>query len=225
MLGRPRARRTRLAAVLLFTLLIWFIYVLIPAGQNVNSDKCVLTRRELKTLTKLAEKTEDLLKTLNLKHFMCYNTLWGALKSKEPLPWSNNIELCLFNEEVSKIEEAYFIRLFKQRGVTLWYESGVGVYHGTIEGEIGNEIQLILFELDKITYKYRRVGWKHRILPPESCESLHCFPPNLVDKPLPQVSFLGQKWDIPRDEIEIQKYLFPQTWWMDIKPEKCKANE
>lgn len=189
------------------------------------SEDCTLSAKDVTKMEKLAAKIKEALQILNIAHFLCYNSLWGALKSNGPLPWSKTLELCLFNEEVSKVEEGYLIRTFKRYGVTLSYQSGVGVYLAHFEGDESSLSELILFEKDSITAKYRRIGWKNRILPPESCDSLHCFPPSLVSPPMPMLKFLGQSFSVPKEEIEIQKYLFPYSWWKDIRPEKCQAGD
>lgn len=84
--------------------------------------------------------------------------------------------------------------------------------------------RLFVFEHDEYTGKYRRIGFKHRIIPPNECSRIHCFPDHLVESPLPRVQFISQDtFAIPHEREEILKYLFPLSWWtLDVVPEKCK---
>lgn len=69
----------------------------------------------------------------------------------------------------------------------------------------------------------RRVGWTRRVLPPD-CElspSLQCFPPQLVIAPLPAKRFGEHFVPVPREGIELQKYHYPNDWWLEIKPTDC----
>lgn len=46
----------------------------------------------------------------------------------------------------------------------------------------------------------RRIGWKRRLLPPDCAmvPSLHCFPPSLVETPLPLKKFGDYMLPVPR---------------------------
>lgn len=78
------------------------------------------------------------------------------------------------------------------------------------------------------TQMMRRVGWTRRVLPPD-CElspSLQCFPPQLVISPLPAKQFGKHLINVPREGIELQKYHYPNDWWIEIKPTDCiEANQ
>lgn len=71
---------------------------------------------------------------------------------------------------------------------------------------------------------YKRIGWRHRILPPH-CDwtsSLHCFPTHLVDDvPLPKRKLGKYMYSVPRGGADLQKYHYPENWWLEVKIKNC----
>ncbi|KAJ7354837.1 hypothetical protein OS493_029843 [Desmophyllum pertusum] len=49
------------------------------------------------------------------------------------------------------------------------------------------------------------------------------FPARFVEQPLPQTRFGSFKMPVPREGIEIQRYLYPDDWWKEVKPVTCNA--
>ena len=70
---------------------------------------------------------------------------------------------------------------------------------------------------------YRRDGWMHRSVPAD-CNGdppdpqLHCFPARLVAAPLERRPFGAHQLPVPWLGFEIQKYLFPNSWFRDYTP-------
>lgn len=178
-------------------------------------------------LRRLMADTDDILDNLKLTHVLCYGTLWGWLKMERLLPWEDNVEFCVVNDELTGHEEAFLIRVFRRAGLSLAYDSRNGVYEVTsigAESSCGGPVRLVVFERDSSTGEtMRRIGWTRRVLPPD-CQlspSLHCFPSRLIERPLPSIVMDGRRFDVPREDVEIQKYLYPDTWWEDVKPAEC----
>ena len=165
--------------------------------------------------------------TLHLaSHFLCFDSLWAAHTSNKPFRWKTTNEICIKNEEISKLEEATIIRVFKREGVILSYSSSSGEYDVRLYSSGQTRLKLFLFEKDQENDQLRRVGWKHRLLPPDSCSITQCFPSHLVDAPLPTTKFSGVRIPIPREEIEIQKYHYPNDWWKsDRSPLECRSHD
>lgn len=190
--------------------------------NSKETISCFASADTLKKIDELAVLIKDPLKALNLSFFLCYTTLWGALKINGPLPWQDSLDLCILNKEISAVDEGYLARSFKRYGLSIAYNSAGGVYTVTKIGETAPYVTLTVFEEDLVTRQFRRVGWIHRMLPPNSCDELQCFPPDLILKPLPLTMFNNHMMPIPRDGIEIQKYLFPYSWWKEVAPPNCK---
>ncbi|XP_035219499.1 uncharacterized protein LOC118192611 [Stegodyphus dumicola] len=211
-----------------FICLIFFLAVLCVAhyifwsADEDDIPECFLPEDDLRKVEKLLIAIHDPLKALNLTYFLCYNSLWGALKMKGPLPWQNALELCVLNKQISAIDEGFLARSFRHSGLSITYNSAGGFYTVFKFGETVPSATLTVFEEDPITRQMRRIGWIHRMLPPNSCEELNCFPPELIAHPLPTVTFGQLEVPAPRDGIEIQKYLFPYSWWKEITPSNCR---
>ena len=52
----------------------------------------------------------------------------------------------------------------------------------------------------------------------------HSFPASLAAKPLPTLEFAGLNISAPHGGVELQKYLYPTSWWREVKPDEsaCK---
>jgi len=65
-----------------------------------------------------------------------------------------------------------------------------------------------------------RVGWEKRIFP-HLYVGYQNFPFQLIEEKLPEHKFNGIMFNIPHQEYELQKYLYPENWWKEIKPRGC----
>ncbi|PRD29352.1 UNVERIFIED_CONTAM: hypothetical protein NCL1_29644 [Trichonephila clavipes] len=208
--------------LILASVIAFFIIMLILWNSNQELPDCYMSSESLKKLEELLEVTQKPLQDLKLTYFLCYNSLWGALKVKGPLPWQNSIELCVLNKEVAAVDEGFLIRSFKRHNLNIVYNSAGGYYRISKFNELFPTATLTVFEEDAITNQLRRVGFIHRMLPPNACEELNCFPPELIATPIPTVKFGEITVPAPRDGIEIQKYLFPYSWWKEVTPLNCR---
>ena len=220
-------RKTRF--VLFTALIVLILYLIIHSIFDINSSKfssneqiiCEITpEMRIKISETLTTVVNEILETLDMTYFLCYDSLWGALGVNGPLKWHQRVDICLLNEEVERFEEAFLIRVFRRKGLSLSYQTSDGIYLVRPEGDSKPTLRLYLFE--QSNGNYRRVGWKNRLVPPDSCELVHCFPTRLISKPLPTEKFMSMRLPVPREGIELQKYLFPDNWWLDSQPEECK---
>lgn len=207
--------------------LIVFLIIKYHDGNNeakILDSNCQVSAEVRDNLNNLMIETHKLLDKLKLTHFICYGTLWGILKIDGLLPWEDNIEFCALNEELSEFEEASLIRVFLKNNLVLHYDSQDGVYNVyRPEQRSKGLLRIVVFEKDIDLDMMKRVGWSRRLLP-QDCDispSLQCFPPRLIEPPFPFTNVHGVEYNIPREQIEIQKYLYPDTWWKDIKPSEC----
>ena len=47
------------------------------------------------------------------------------------------------------------------------------------------------------------------------------IPARLVQKPLPVAMFHGFTMPVPHQGAEVQKYVFPDDWWQEVRPPGC----
>ncbi|BET00759.1 Hypothetical protein NTJ_13575 [Nesidiocoris tenuis] len=214
--------RTVLALTVVFIVLLTYI-VIHRYGNKPFTQTCNHSVKFHEGLHNLAERANSVLNLVGLTHFLCYGSLWGQLRLSRSLPWEDDVELCLFNEELVTKDEVYLARAFRNKNMNLDYDSTEGIYLVTDPSLPGAKVELIVFEKDPMINMLRRVGWKRRVLPPdcESLPSLNCFPPRLALPPLPQREFGGFVVPVPREGIEIQKYHYPTNWWKEILPKNC----
>ena len=163
----------------------------------------------------LAIKIDQLLERTKISHVLCYGSLWGALRREDILPWDDDIDFCIWNEDLAKLDEAYLYRLFLKEGMSLTYNSIFGeytVYYKTARAE------LVVFDLSDDYIWLEGVGLRNRM---KSSEAKERFPSRLIAPPVPKRKFHGYDMPVPRGEIEIQKFFYPEDWWLEVKPEGC----
>ncbi|XP_059471955.1 uncharacterized protein LOC132194596 [Neocloeon triangulifer] len=227
---------------ILFTLIIFVLIlttwlIISHSGpDHYIAQNCQNSEEFQDALHKLAKDTHDLLTGLGLTHALCYGALWGQIRMSRTLPWENDVEFCVLNEELMQKDEASIFSTFRRKQLQLSYDSVDGIYTVTnVAVEPTSDlaravVKLIVFEEDSKTARVpgskgmlRRVGWKRRVMPPD-CEGiaiLECFPPNLVTPPLPERNFGGFFMPVPREGVEIQKYHYIDNWWKEVIPKNC----
>ena len=228
-LGKKVFRLKRLLFLLIFiglmiSIMHWIVNTL--SSEDNVSPMCETTPEIKVKMVDLLSRITNILESMNISYFLCYNSLWGALKVNGPLKWDSNLDICLLNEQISNYEEAFLIKSFKRQKMHLSYQASDGIYLVNLQsdGEMPSA-KLYLFEEDVSVNKYRRVGWKNRLIPLNSCELVHCFPASLIATPLPKEKFMNFDVPIPRESVEIQKYLFPNNWWEEIGPKNCRQDD
>lgn len=185
--------------------------------------KCPTPKDILLDLEKLILTTNHVLNNLNLTHFICYGTLWSALRREELMPWDYNGEFCLLNKEVTKLPSKSIQKAFSAFGLHVTYLSRCGYYRIILPNK-PVIVKLVLFS--EISDKYGVLKMK------VECQSWlgdtktsHTFPKLLIDPPLPLVSLNGIALPAPHEGVEIQKYLYPDNWWFEVRPDECEGKD
>jgi hypothetical protein len=65
-----------------------------------------------------------------------------------------------------------------------------------------------------------RVGWEKRIFP-HLYIGYQEFPYQLVEGELKNIEFNKKMIPVPHQDFEIQKYLYAENWWKEVKPKGC----
>ena len=219
-------RLCTLPRVLLLVVAAAIAFLIIAINRATRDDRWYMRpapcsyppERAADTLLAL-ERTRDVLTRAGLTHFLCYGSLWGALRSGELLPSDRAADLCLLNEQLDTLDENYLYRFFRDAGLSLSYHPPTGVYHADL-GMNDASVTLTVFELSSDAQWYQRVGMLSRLLPPQAKSR---FPSRLAQAPLASIAVQGVVGDlpIPREDIEIQKYLYEDDWWKVVPPPGC----
>ncbi|XP_050447433.1 uncharacterized protein LOC126849538 isoform X1 [Cataglyphis hispanica] len=207
-----------LAAFFLMVVLFWYNL----SRQEIPQQPCSVPEEFTEKLHDLAYRAHLVLSKLGIVHFLCLGGLWGQVRIGRALPWARKVELCLVD---TLRDDVLITKAFREDGLSATYLHAAGIYR-IQEHEVGEDapkVEVVVFEEDAVTQMVRRVGWTRRVLPPD-CEfspSLQCFPPQLVIPPLPAKQFGNRLMPVPREGIELQKYHYPNDWWLEIKPTDC----
>lgn len=110
-----RSRRNRsLVYLLLGVLCVYLVYLLYSLNDDLEEESpitsCELKPATVEELKELAIALRDTLTSLNLKYFLCYQTLYGAIKNNQPIPWHDSLDFCILNDQVAKQDEAFIFR-------------------------------------------------------------------------------------------------------------------
>jgi len=186
---------------------------LLPAGKG---HSCQTPKMEMMELKELTRDMDSILKELKVTHVLIYGSLWGAIRYNDPLPWDNDVDMALFDEEVQHLDVELLIEKFKQRNIDISYRLWFGTYRvtrGTARGD------LMVFRKSFFGDMWRTgiEPWVFFV----NYRRFHTFPAALVEQPLPKTLFAGVNISVPRHGIEIQKHFYPHDWWIESKPRGC----
>jgi hypothetical protein len=123
--------------------------------------------------------------------------------------------MCIIYHQLASIDEHLLHSTFKQFGLNYYYNSRRGKYIVTYKVVSG---EITVFE--KVGAHLERVGWEKRILA-QSYQNYQTFPFQLINKNLKRVKFHNLMLPVPHENFEIQKYLYPENWWKEVKPKGC----
>jgi len=213
------------------------IMFVICAVQYINNQRkgaldCILPDAYRLRLNYLTEKVHKTLQLIQATHFLCYESLWASLYNDGPRTWDSSIQFCLTGLDLSDHDEGFVNRIFKSQDLSLDYNMIEGVYSVRLResSSAGKPLspdvsaQLFLFQESQQSpgMMLRKSGMKRALLP-QDCENelLECFPKHLITTPLPQTKFGDIMIPAPREGIEIQKYHYPNDWWLQRKIPPC----
>ena len=157
-----------------------------------------------------------------MKNFFCIFlllllSLWGALRTGEPLPWDYDFDFGIDFDDISLVNFNEIYNAFLEYGISMHYVYYSGVYkvsYGKMTGDI------MVFKDYYHDGIMRRIGIESWLLFIHY-RYYHQYPKHLTQKPLPKLKFAGLLFQVPHQGIEIQKYMYPNNWWKELKPKDC----
>ena len=204
---------------------------------NAQTEECSHRRPDDQTrLVYLSERVHRALNILQVTHFLCHDSLWASLYQEGPRSWDRTLDLCLIGEDLTGQDEGFVARFFKTQDLILEYDMMEGLYTVRLQpkikfpgipsaGELPDVLaRLILFQSRSNSMMVMRKSGVKRALLPDDCDNtlLECFPIHLVQKPLSSIKFGNNELPAPKEGIEIQKYHYPDDWWLQRKiPPVC----
>lgn len=165
----------------------------------------------------LVHKIDEVFRELHVPYVLCYGTLWGALRQGAILPWDNNIDVCTLHSEFTKVSFSMVQETFQQHGVTFKGHFGGGEYHLTFNSASGT-LHLWTVSADgEFAYPSGWFSSLQRMLG----NTQPFVPAHLLEAPLQSILFHGKNMLVPHENIEMLKYLYPDNWWLEVKPPGC----
>jgi len=178
--------------------------------------RCEVPADELEDMRWLGREVQSILELTGISYFLIYGSLWGALRTQDILPWDSDIDMGI-NLDTMPVSIKDVVKEMNKRGFTCFFNSWSGVI--VVRSGI-SQVDIMLWSDTYGSGTMRRVGWEayvgviyHR--------SHHSFPYKLISGTLPTLPFIKTVWPVPQGGNEIMKYLYPDDWWKEVKPEGC----
>ncbi len=173
--------------------------------HDVEEDTIVMT-----------EKIQQILQRNQVPFFLCRGTLWGVLRMQRLLPWDKDLDICVLYSDWNQVDPGYMYRQFRWEQLGLQFNGRRGIYEIRYAQSQANIIFYDWVDSDKKWLQ--RIGWENWIFQKWRNRKI---PAHLIKSPLPFVKFYHLKLPVPHSGIELQKYLYPNDWWLEVKPPGC----
>lgn len=201
----------------------------IAKHNSAGGQECLNHKpNDHRILSNMAAQMHKALQILQTPHFLCHESLWGSLYNEGPRTWDTTVDFCLIGNLLDEQDEGYIQKVFKSQNLQLEYDMLDGIYkaHPMEEQSTNKGVlfgRLFLFQESSVgSMMLRKAGMKRAILP-EDCENplLECFPDLLARQPFSMIKYGPHELPGPREGIEIQKYHYPDDWWLQRKFPSC----
>ena len=180
-----------------------------------------LDTKEKGQLLNMTYTVHKILDDFGIEHWLAYGSVFGAVRAQGPLPWDSDVDIGFNGSgKFASMNFGAFLSAFKSKGLKVNHQRWISSNLIKIYRDDQPHIKVDLFAF----YNYR--GWMKRAgletwIMALNYNLRHAYPARLVEKPLPQVRFGYFKMPVPRGGIEIQRYLYPDDWWKEVKPVTC----
>ena len=192
-------------------------------GRNpVQPAKCkYFNSTEKEKFLKLTYRVHRVLEELDIDHWLMYGSVFGALRVNGPLPWDYDVDIGFNGSgKFTSMNLNEFSSAFESTGLKVNQESWISNKLLKITSDDLPYYKIDLFALYNYHGWIKRGGWESWLFVVHY-KFYHTFPERLIEKPLPRVQFGFFKMPVPRGGIEIQRYLYPDNWWKEVKPVTC----
>ena len=218
----------KFCAFVFFCCCVGYIYVTECLKSHAGWEDETFTKHcndlhgSLKKLENLSQTVHDALEEAKISHFLMYGSIWGVLRGfKGPLPWDFDVDFGTILTDSTSCNIAKVTESLEKKGIAhfnFMKDSGlVKFFYANEEKEPGRKtIDLFFYQPTQFGF-VRRVGYEVWLFALHYYVH-HTFPYRLVEGELEAVEFAGRRIKIPRDGIEIMKYLYRYNWWTTRTP-------
>ncbi|KAK7107636.1 uncharacterized protein [Littorina saxatilis] len=185
---------------------------------------CRLNDSDMNDLNALLVKTHSALESLHVPHALCYGTLWGALRQGRILPWDNNVDFCALDSHFVNASSSQLKDAFAERNLVIEYDWRRGVYDvSLLQGKVLGHIYVFTTSIMRGENELHLAmpgGWMNKMRRRFGHKQVS-FPVWLLKEPFEATKVNGVDVPVPHDGIEMLKYLYPDDWWLELKPPGC----
>ena len=228
LISRCRCRYIVLTILLVLLMVLYMVMNLRNYGLYTGNHPLFpaqpcqyLTSKQKDQLLNMAHTVHKILDDFDIEHWLMYGSVFGAVRAHGPLPWDNDVDIG-FNGSgrFASMNFKKFLSAFESKGLKVYHKRWVTSNVMKVYSDDLPHIKVDLFALYDYNGWMKRAGLETWIFALNY--NLHdTFPARLVKKPLPRVPFGSFNMTVPREGIEIQRYLYPDDWWKEVKPVTC----
>jgi hypothetical protein len=171
-----------------------------------------MQEKYLKSLKKIIEITEG-------NCFLIYGTLLGAVRDKGFIPWDNDMDLGILEEDwkdeyLTAIENSFGVKVYRWITDEIVHKSKIGnISHLSIQ--CPEHICFDIFTKGKGGYRYYSVEQEKLIIR---------FPERFV-KPLKTIDFYDIKVKVPKNAKKFLKWNYGENWIIPDKRSPVRKNQ
>ncbi|XP_078384602.1 uncharacterized protein RP689-like [Oculina patagonica] len=187
-----------------------------------SAPSCSETDEYRAILMDLAYKTHLILDSMKVEHWLMHGSLWGPLRGTPGvLPWDFDVDYGIngSSEIFNKLTLEEFKAKFTAVGMRVFdrFESSCSLVLKPNNSGANVDINFY-YDYEGTMNKCGYEPWLFYI----NYRLYHTFPSRLVRPPLPKVTFGNFNVSVPKEGIEIMRYLYRFNWWKVVKPVGCE---
>eukprot|EP00126_Sphaerothecum_destruens_P003414 Sdes_comp17158_c0_seq1m6323 len=181
---------------------------------------CEVPQEDYDALILLAQNLNLWLSSLNIRNWLVYGSLIGALRISKPVPWDTDVDIGVYRPDLLKYSDEELSISSGKFDLKIQYFSYWGGFYRITNKSGTARSDLMLYDSNWSSNWMQRTGieaWVFFL----NYRTYHQLPTALLEPPLPTIPFGGVDMHVPRGNNEALKYQFPHNWWKEVRPPGC----
>ena len=162
----------------------------------------------------MLDQLHTFFKEQNVNHFICYGTLWGAIRYSKLMPFDRDVDLCVvYDDELEKssLQQHELMRLVKEKFPEYYvmYDALENIYNIYLHKAMGEVVFFRRKDSETIVRALSRLG---------DIDLTDSFPARLI-KNMGEMTVGNLR--LPAPDTEIMQYWYPDSYTREVKPPNC----